>query len=472
MSKRLKALFPLVAVVLGTNVCTSAETNRAAVATNSPLAPEIIFVPKGTSWTLDTNDIVIPPSRRVGTPVWTGPNGLFHTGLTFSVDFDVRSTSRTDYKTIELNWGQTQTIHAMVYEARAVWTPLDQFPGRSQTNVMVGEGVELSFTSSPPVTAAEAGGLRWMVAKDHAILMNAAEDGTAETQALGDGTLQLVVTTGGLRDLPVLDPGFSFSGPVGHGELTDADQCRGAYSNELKRIQQMRRAKDLAGLEKLGLELEQNWSKDTNRYLGLMPRIIYDLGAYGLDYDRQFVLEQKFARQVLDKIPQLPPGLDGAMLPHLLWDLEYARGEVKGEAWAKLRRAKAQQFLQGWQRAHQAVDWSYDRQDPKNWVVRSSDVEAFPAGDDQKLQAWLAEKARREAANAEKSARQMKQIELRLRFEMMSRTTEKYLVNAYSKPPAALPELKAALDEYMTNQPVKLKITSEAARRAGYIIGE
>jgi hypothetical protein len=107
-----------------------------------------IPIPAGVSW----------PS---GTPIWGGTSGASGDGETKSVTFSSTSSSLTDYKTVTVQCGNTKTVNVVVYELKGIFTPQDNFDGRSQDRYGVGEKVDLSFTATPSVTLAQIGGLKW-----------------------------------------------------------------------------------------------------------------------------------------------------------------------------------------------------------------------------------------------------------------------------------------------------------------------
>ena len=59
--------------------------------------------------------------------------------------------------------GTSRTASVTVVSVTGILTPIDNFPGRSNTRFGVGEVINLSFQATPSRTAAQLGGLRWFI---------------------------------------------------------------------------------------------------------------------------------------------------------------------------------------------------------------------------------------------------------------------------------------------------------------------
>lgn len=138
--------------------------------------------PAGASW----------PS---GKPVWGGSSGASGTGETKNVGFTTLSTSKTDYKTVTAECGNTVTVNVVCYRPTGTLTPDDNFDQRSQTKYGVAETVVLAVNIDPGgVTASEAGGLKWKKVLGVGTLTNVTNSGTANYDAGATaGTLYLVL---------------------------------------------------------------------------------------------------------------------------------------------------------------------------------------------------------------------------------------------------------------------------------------
>jgi len=133
-----------------------------------------------------------------GSPTWGGSSGASGSGSSASVTFNSVSSSTTNYKIVTVTCGNTLTANVIVFDLSAVLTPADNFDGRSLSDFGVGETIELSFTTTPSVTAAQAGGLEWVVMTQGGELTDNG-DGTGSfdvPDAVGSFTLALQIKGG------------------------------------------------------------------------------------------------------------------------------------------------------------------------------------------------------------------------------------------------------------------------------------
>lgn len=162
-----------------------------------------LYVLKGTSVTFKAIPAPANEPWPGGKPVWGGTSGASGTGDTKSVTFNTASSSTSDFKMVIAESGNIVVVNVIVYDLIDAFIPRDNFIGRSLTNYGLAEVVDLSFTATPPVTAAQAGGLRWKISSGGGT-MTAADDGngiyTAPSTA-GPTTLKLEVLGGPSKGL-------------------------------------------------------------------------------------------------------------------------------------------------------------------------------------------------------------------------------------------------------------------------------
>lgn len=138
-----------------------------------------------------------------GEPIWSGTSGISGSGVTRSVTFSTVSSSLNDFKTVIATSGNSVTVNVIVYSLTGVFTPQDNFAGRSLTSFGPAEVIALSFTASPAVTATQAGGLLWKQTTGNGTL-TAASDGTGSytaSSAAESVTLRLEVQDGPSKTL-------------------------------------------------------------------------------------------------------------------------------------------------------------------------------------------------------------------------------------------------------------------------------
>jgi hypothetical protein len=131
----------------------------------------IIHVMKGTTLSFKLAGPGLPPNSM--------PQAVTKT-------YAQTSASTADLKDQVVSCGNVNmTVRAVVYELTLVSTPLDNFAGRSQTDLGIDERVNLSFTVAPGgVTAAQAGGLKWAV---HSETFGPKNGGTLQKSATDKG---------------------------------------------------------------------------------------------------------------------------------------------------------------------------------------------------------------------------------------------------------------------------------------------
>jgi len=136
----------------------------------------------GTSW----------PS---GKPVWGGEAS--GTGSTTAVTFNTLSSTLSDYKSVTAECGNTLTANIVVYDFEGVFTPDNNFSGRSTEYYGIEETVELWFETDPwSVPVNQIGGLEWTKLSGVGTLSNVDVDyGSADYDAgESSGTVGLRIT--------------------------------------------------------------------------------------------------------------------------------------------------------------------------------------------------------------------------------------------------------------------------------------
>jgi len=150
-------------------------------------APGTMYVWQSTSVTFRAISSRSDGSWPEGHPEWSGSAGASGTGPTKIVGFSTKSTSTTNYKTVVVTCANSMTWNVVVYSLDGVFTPEDNFTGRSLSRFGLAEVVYLSFTADPPITAAQAGGLKWKLLYG---------DGTVAGGTDGTGTFTAGATPG------------------------------------------------------------------------------------------------------------------------------------------------------------------------------------------------------------------------------------------------------------------------------------
>jgi hypothetical protein len=141
-----------------------------------------LYVLKGTAVTF--NVLPDPPGATFPSsqPHWSGSSGISGTGQSKAVTFNTSSSSSTDFKTVTATAGNSVTANVIVYDLTGVFTPENNFPGRSHERFGIEESMSLSFTVTPSLSASQLGGLRW------SITSSGSGNGTITASDEGTGT--------------------------------------------------------------------------------------------------------------------------------------------------------------------------------------------------------------------------------------------------------------------------------------------
>lgn len=135
-----------------------------------------------------------------GKPVWGGSSGASGSGETKNVTFNSLSVSKTDYKTVAVECGNTVSVNVVCYDLIGTLTPDDNFPQRSQTKYGIAETVDLGVIIDPGgVIGSEAGNLRWRLHSGGGTMSGVTNSGTADYEAgatPGEVELKLEIQSG------------------------------------------------------------------------------------------------------------------------------------------------------------------------------------------------------------------------------------------------------------------------------------
>jgi len=163
-----------------------------------------LYVHKGTTVTFKAIPDPSGASWPSGKPVWGGTAGASGTGSTKGVTFNTLSSSTSDYKTVTAECGNTVTANVIVFDFDSVFTPDDNFSGRSQSNYGLEEEVNLSCTINPSgLTAGTVGGLKWSRSGVGEVSNESTSNGTADYDAketAGGVTFRLTIKSGPSKD--------------------------------------------------------------------------------------------------------------------------------------------------------------------------------------------------------------------------------------------------------------------------------
>lgn len=215
------------------------------------------------------------------------------------------------------------------------------------------------------------------------------------------------------------------------------------FERVLSRVFELRNSRDLDGLVKLADEVEKEWvKKDINYYTELMTQICGGLNSHDFGTDKQYVLARQCTKNALKHLEEMPVlGLPNLVI-FLNGDLEYVTNQIPQENWAKDRRERTVLWGRVWQKFDNEIIENYDFElNRPIYRVNMTDEE-----------------------------RKKAEIYNRQRFlqrdrKWFSASTQNYLIEAYSKPPFDMPELKEFLKKYVGDANLKSAVLAEVQNR-------
>ena len=152
-------------------------------------------------------------------------------------------------------------------------------------------------------------------------------------------------------------------------EAEGLDKIRKEYFQDLSRVRELRREKNLEGLDKLACELEKKWfAKNKENYGYMLLEICGAFGSSGFKTDIKYDLGRKYAMLALEKSAklkeknQIPIEVEFSLLGHLqsIFKLKEA---AKSKDWPNKRNAMAKLYFHAWHRLEKTIDKNWDPND-------------------------------------------------------------------------------------------------------------
>ena len=243
---------------------------------------------------------------------------------------------------------------------------------------------------------------------------------------------------------------------------------RSEYEQDIKNIETLRANRNLEGLVLLADQIELKWPKiNKDYYSALMIEVVGAFSGYDFKDDRQYVLAVKYAKAALEKEDQLPLEAEIRLARFLQGGPEYTTGQMKAEEWARDRSERVKRWLHAWQRLEKEINRNFDfnNRPPLNVLPPAGHGPAGIAPESIKDAKARAEYESTIAANKEKIAEYNKQWQLRQLDNYFTPYASQFIIEAYSKEPHNLAELKKYLDDYLTKEDVKEKIINEVKKK-------
>lgn len=245
------------------------------------------------------------------------------------------------------------------------------------------------------------------------------------------------------------------------------DPQRNSYEEDLGRIKAVKHAKDVAALAELADEIESKWAKSDKQYYGdLMIELVGALSGFDFKDDRQHLLAIKYAKVALSKADELPLDAEIRLARFLEGGPGHATGQMAAESWAGDRFERATLWLHASRRLEQTINRDFDFNDRPTLNVlppRGSGPLGITPDSIKDPQA-RAVYERAIATNKQKTTEYGRQLQLRQLDHYFTPHVKRFLIEAYSKPPYNLQELRTSLSTYNVDQAVTTEILTKVSR--------
>ena len=213
--------------------------------------------------------------------------------------------------------------------------------------------------------------------------------------------------------------------------------------------------------EKFADEIQQGWSQRNKEYHArLMLAICGPLTSGWFKNGRQYEVAERYALSALENADAIPVILELELTGHVATPTTEAKAP-NGKEFAQKRRKAVEVWLHAWKRLTDACD--------PNWPPHGRLLGPNSVGADMGLPEGIAPenvrdpalRARYKAAieqNRRDIERYTEQSRLHDWLKWFPKHLEGDMIQAYSKPPFDVAELKQCLDKYITDQTIRARI--------------
>jgi hypothetical protein len=245
------------------------------------------------------------------------------------------------------------------------------------------------------------------------------------------------------------------------------------YRQDQERIETMRKSfnpgptNDIEIFEKFAEEIQKKWkAKDPEHYAKLMLEICGPISSGRFKTDNRSSIARKYALSALADPNKISIKTELELIGHVMTTM-ITRIAPDGQEWAQQRKVDVEVRLHAWKRLIDTIDPNWD----PNEVLLSPNA----VGSDMGLPSSIAPesvkdpklRAEYEASlqkNREKSERYTEQYRLHDWLKRFPKRAEEYIIQAYSKPPFNVEELKQYLKEYIADDKTRAKILNAVSK--------
>ena len=218
---------------------------------------------------------------------------------------------------------------------------------------------------------------------------------------------------------------------------------------------------NLTEYEKFADEILKKWNQRNKEYYArLMLEVCGPLSSGRFNDERQYDVARRYALSALSEPNEIPLEVELELTGHIMTDTVTPRAP-KGQDWAERRKKDVEIRLHAWRRLVGSIDPNWDPNDLPVINLVPPLATGLPSGvapeaiKDPKLRTEY------EAAiekNRQKAERYSQQYRLRMWLKRFPKRAEEYIIQAYSKPPFNVEELKRYFEKYSIDEKTPARI--------------
>lgn len=249
------------------------------------------------------------------------------------------------------------------------------------------------------------------------------------------------------------------------------------FRQEWDRIESVRRSfrpgpvNDLKEYERYAEKIQAKWRhRDSEHYARLMLELCHPVTSGNFKEERRYELARQYALSALEVRDDLPLRLELELALRVFTDMYSRHHAPRGDDLAQRRSKDVEVRLHAWQRLLDAIDPEWDPDEElmfDSGVMPPPGVTSFDSGMDPariKDPALRAQYEQALKANREKNAKWGEQYRLRGWLKRFPKDAERYIIDAYSRPPFNLKELEQYLAKYIADEKTRARIIDTVKR--------
>jgi hypothetical protein len=239
------------------------------------------------------------------------------------------------------------------------------------------------------------------------------------------------------------------------------------FSEDLDRIKELVDSftpgpkNDLHKYEEFADTIRQQWrSRSREVFARVTLALCGPLSSGRFNDQRQYELAREYALSALESRDLLPVILELDLIGHVNSQAPTSR-QPNDTIASERRKADVEVRLHAWKRLLNSIDPKWDPAEaisPKVPLPPGVDGVSGMAPEDIKDKALRAQYEAAIKETQQKIQRHMEQRQLRARLKEFPKRAENYIIQAYSKPPFSLPELRELLTRYDADAAVRARV--------------